>query len=67
LNTWVNSIPLSPLTLQDNKKEVEEEEGENEEIVGDDSDQKPVFDLINEMNSLDTNGSNNIDPKHQVC
>ncbi|MCI93739.1 LOB domain-containing protein, partial [Trifolium medium] len=46
---------------------MEEEEGENEEIVGDDqeSDQKPVFDLINEMNSLDTNGSNNIDPGHQ--
>ncbi|CAJ2661105.1 LOB domain-containing protein 7-like [Trifolium pratense] len=66
LNTWVNSIPLSPLTLNDNKKEMEEEEGENEEIVGDDkeSDQKPVFDLINEMNSLDT-GSNNIDPGHQ--
>ncbi|GAU22020.1 hypothetical protein TSUD_111600 [Trifolium subterraneum] len=69
LNTWVNSIPLSPLTLQDNKKEVEEEEGENDELVGDnqESDQKPVFDLIKEMNSLDTNGSDNIDPGHQVC
>jgi hypothetical protein len=64
LNNWVNSIPLSPLTLQDNKKEVEEEEGENDDQ---ESDQKPVFDLINEMNSLDTTGSNNVDPGHQVC
>ncbi|WJX69791.1 hypothetical protein P8452_53974 [Trifolium repens] len=62
LNNWVNSIPLSPLTLQDNKKEVEEEEGENDDQ---ESDQKPVFDLINEMNSLDTTGSNNVDPGHQ--
>ncbi|XP_058780233.1 LOB domain-containing protein 7-like isoform X2 [Vicia villosa] len=53
LNTWVNSIPLSPLTLQDNKKEEDEVD---QEPVGDNrlnDDQKPVFDLSNEMNSSD--------------
>lgn len=68
-NTWANNIniPLSPLTLEGNNKE---EDGEqDQERVGDDqgSDQKPVFDLINEMNSLDTNSRSSIDPGHQVC
>jgi len=65
LNTWANNIniPLSPLTLESNNKE------EDQERVGDDqgSDQKPVFDLINEMNSLDTNSRISIDPGQQVC
>lgn len=66
LNTWVNSIPLSPLTLQDNKKEEEVDQ----ERVGDDrltDDQKPVFDLINEMNSSDIVGRSTNDPRQQVC
>jgi len=69
LNTWANNIniPLSPLTLEGNNKEEDGEE--DQERVGDDqgSDQKPVFDLINEMNSLDTNSRSSIDPGHQVC
>ncbi|CAL5200009.1 unnamed protein product [Lathyrus oleraceus] len=66
LNTWVNSIPLSPpLSLQENKKEVDEVD---QERLGDDhlnDDQKPGFDLINEMNSSDIVRST-IDPRHQV-
>lgn len=69
LNSWANNIniPLSPLTLEGNNKEEDGEE--DQERVGDDqgNDQKPVFDLINEMNSLDTNSRSSIDPGHQVC
>ncbi|CAK8535915.1 unnamed protein product [Lathyrus sativus] len=65
LDTWVNSIPLSLLSLQDNKKEDDEVD---QERVGDDrlnDDQKPSFDLINEMNSSDIVRSTN-DPRHQL-
>ncbi|CAI8611982.1 unnamed protein product [Vicia faba] len=63
LNTWVNSIPLSPLTLQDNKKEEDEMD---QERVGDDhlkDDQKPVFDLTN---SSDIGRHSTNDPRQQL-
>lgn len=53
-NVWdVNSIPLSPLSLHDKK---------DDEGGGGDDDEKPILDLINEMNS-DTSNINLV----QVC